>query len=143
MDLLDIKILTELQKNARKSFAEIGRLVGLSSPAVTERVQKMEELGVIHGYSVCLDPVKLGLPVQAQITLKTATNDFRMLISKLREFPEILEVAKVTGDHCAFLKVVTKDNHHLERLIDRLTVYGHPNTSITLSNYSQKLSLDL
>jgi len=137
LDNLNSKIINELQRNGRQSFAEIGRSVGLSAPAVAERVQKLEEIGVIRGYSVLLDLEKLGFPVQAQITLKTATTDFRNFVSKLDQFPEVLECTKLTGENCASLKVAVKNNSELEGLIDRLTEYGHPNTSIILSSYSK------
>ncbi|MEN7551883.1 Lrp/AsnC family transcriptional regulator [Rapidithrix thailandica] len=142
MDSISIKILKELQKNARLSFAEMGRNVGLSAPAVAERVQKMEEQGIIEGYGVRINLEKAGFPIQAQITIKTATHDFKRFISKLDNFPEVFDCVKVTGEHCAFLKVAVKNNQHLEDLIDRLTEYGHPNTSIILSSYTQNPAIE-
>ena len=141
MDDLNLKIIKQLQQNSRLSFAEIGRNVGLSAPAVAERVQKLEEAGVIKGYSLILDHEKLGFYVQAQITLKTATPDFRNFVKRLDQFPEVLECIKLTGENCASLRVVARNNVELERLIDRLTDYGHPNTSIILSGYSNTLKL--
>ncbi|MEM7551536.1 MAG: Lrp/AsnC family transcriptional regulator [Bacteroidota bacterium] len=141
MNELNRKIINDLQNNGRQSFAEIGRNVGLSAPAVAERVQKMEEAGIIKGYSVLLDLEKLGCPVQAQITLKTAMTDFRTLVSKLDQFPEILECTKLTGENCVSLRVAVKNNSELEGLIDRLTRYGHPNTSIVLSSYQSSVRL--
>ncbi len=140
MDKLNDKIISELQNNGRQSFAEIGRNVGLSAPAVAERVQKMEEAGIIKGYSVLLDLEKLGFQVQAQITLKTATTDFRNFIARLDQFPEVLECIKLTGENCASLRVAVRDNSALEDLIDRLTEYGQPNTAIILSRYSRYLA---
>ena len=142
MDNLNRKIINELQNNGRRSFAEVGRSVGLSAPAVAERVQKLEETGVIRGYRALIDYEKLGFPVQAQITLKTATTDFRNFVSRLDQFPEVLECIKLTGEHCASLRVAVKSNSELEGLIDRLTQYGHPNTSIILSSYSGLLKLE-
>lgn len=137
-----MKIVQALQYNSRQSFAEIGRNIGLSAPAVADRVQKLEETGVIKGYSVVLDYEQLGFPVRAQITLKTATTDFRNFIARLDQFPEILECVKLTGENCASLSVVVKSNAALEKLIDRLTQYGHPNTSIILSSYDRPLKLE-
>lgn len=138
VDKLNEKIIRELQKNGRQSFAEIGRTVGLSAPAVVERVQKMEEAGIITGYRVSLDLEKLGFRVQAQITLKTTTTDFRNLVARLDQFPEVLECVKLTGENCASLRVAVRNNSELEDLIDRLTGYGHPNTAIVLSSYSSR-----
>ncbi|WP_340066595.1 Lrp/AsnC family transcriptional regulator [Ascidiimonas aurantiaca] len=138
MDGLNRKILKVLRNNARSSYAEIGRIVGLSAPSVAERIQKMEDAGCITGYKAQWNLMKLGYPIQANIALKTDAQRFRMFITKLSEFPEIFDCVKVTGEHCVLLRAAVQDNHQLEELIDRLTLYGHPNTSIILSDYSDQ-----
>jgi len=138
MDHLNKKILEVLRNNARSSYAEIGRTVGLSAPSVAERIQKMEDTGCITGYRATWDLIKLGYPIQAHISLKIDAQKFSIFIAKLIEFPEIFDCVKVTGEYCVLLKAAVKDNHELEILIDRLTLYGHPNTSIILSDYSNQ-----
>ncbi|MGB5818708.1 MAG: Lrp/AsnC family transcriptional regulator [Saonia sp.] len=143
MDILDEKIIKALRKNARISFAEIGRIVGLSAPSIADRVQKMEEFDFITGYTVQLDLAKFDYPVQANIALKIDAHGFKVFVSKLDEFPEIFDCIKVTGEYCVVLRVAVKCNEALEDLIDRLTLYGHPNTSIILSNYKDRTHFDI
>ncbi|WP_190809849.1 Lrp/AsnC family transcriptional regulator [Flagellimonas sp. S3867] len=138
MDSINKRILKALTENGRSSFVEIGRKVGLSAPSVAERIQKMEELGLITGYSVKLNLAKLDYHIQANIALKIDSNRFKAFASKLEDFPEIFECIKVTGEYCVYLKAALRNNDALENLIDRLTTYGQPNTSIILSDYSKK-----
>ena len=141
LDKIDIKIIQELQENARKSFAEIGRIVGLSSPAVADRMQKMEEMGVIEGYQVSLNPEKVGLHVQAYVTLKITSSNYIHFMSKLDQFPEVLECSKLTGEYCVSLKVAVRSNKKLEEVLNKLTEFGHPNTSIILSTITQMIPI--
>jgi len=138
MDSLSKRIIEVLRSNARNSYAEIGRIVGLSAPSVAERIQKMEELGLITGYLTQLNLAKFDYHIQANIALKIDSHGFKVFVSKLNEFPEIFDCIKVTGEYCVFLKAAVKNNTQLEDLIDRLTVYGHPNTSIILSDYTYR-----
>ncbi|WP_159090894.1 Lrp/AsnC family transcriptional regulator [Aquimarina aquimarini] len=138
MDSLNKRIIEVLRENARSSYVEIGRIVGLSAPSVADRIQKMEELGLITGYFTQLNLTKFAYHIQANIALKIDSRGFKIFVSKLSEFPEIFDCIKVTGEYCVFLKVAVKDNNQLEDLIDRLTVYGHPNTSIILSDYTDR-----
>ncbi len=138
MDSLNKRIIEVLRGNARSSYAEIGRIVGLSAPSVAERMQKMEELGLITGYVTQLNLTKFDYHIQANIALKIDSHGFKVFVTKLDEFPEIFDCIKVTGEYCVILKAAVKNNTQLEDLIDRLTVYGHPNTSIILSNYTDR-----
>ncbi len=138
MDSLNKRIIKVLRSNARSSYAEIGRIVGLSAPSVAERVQKMEESGFITGYFSKLDLNKFGYHIQANIALKIDSHGFKVFMSNLKEFPEIFDCIKLTGEYCVFLRVAVKNNSQLEDLIDRLTVYGHPNTSIILSDHTNR-----
>ncbi len=138
MDKLNKRIIEVLRSNARSSYAEIGRIVGLSAPSVAERILKMEELGLITGYATQLNLSRFDYQIQANIALKIDSHGFKVFVSKLNEFPEIFDCIKVTGEYCVFLKAAVKNNTQLEDLIDRLTVYGHPNTSIILSDYTDR-----
>ncbi|TPN82836.1 Lrp/AsnC family transcriptional regulator [Aquimarina algicola] len=98
----------------------------------------MEESGLINGYCTQLNLSKFDYHIQANIALKIDSHGFKVFVSKLNEFPEIFDCMKVTGEYCVFLKAAVKNNSQLEDLIDRLTIYGHPNTSIILSDHTDK-----
>ena len=136
MDNINVRIIKELQINARSSYAEIGRKVGLSAPSVAERILKLEESGIIEGYSIRLNKSKLGLNVEAIIYLDVLFQNFKKLINDLENIPEVQECLKVTGKHSIILKVAVKDNAELERVIDKVSLYGQPQTSLILSSYT-------
>ncbi len=142
MDKLSVNIIKVLQNNARSTYAEIGRKVGLSAPAVAERIQKLEDSGIIDGYSLKLNKSKLGLNVEAIIYLDVLFMNFKRLIENLSDIPEVQECLKVTGKHSVILKVAVKDNSELENVIDKVSLYGQPQTSIILSSYTNKPVLD-
>ncbi len=136
LDEIGWQILVALQEDARLSFSELGRRVGLSAPAVAERVRRLEEAGVIVGYHAELSAGKVGLPLCAFIRMsifgeaKYGGN----MITLVQQTPEVLECHRVTGGDSYILKVAVSSVEHLEELIDRLTSYGQPTTSIVLSS---------
>jgi len=131
------QILHELQQNARLSFSELGQRVGLSSPAVTERVRRMEDAGIITGYRAEIDTAKVGYPVSAIIRM-SAQRDCRQLNTIVSAFPEVLESYRVTGGDAVIMKVIATSIVHLEALIDRLSIHGLPTTSLILSAPARK-----
>lgn len=136
LDDVGWKLLDELQRDARLSLSELGRRVGLSTPAVRERVAQMEEQGIIAGYQAVVDPRKAGYPVLAFVRMTVGGDErlARRLAGEAREMPEVLECHRATGDHAFILKVAAPSVEALERLIDRLTVYGMTSTSVVLSS---------
>jgi Lrp/AsnC family transcriptional regulator, leucine-responsive regulatory protein len=134
IDPIDWKILKELQINARLAFAELGRRVGLTTPAVIERVRKMEDAGVITGYRVEIDTAKVGLPITAFIRMSITGVDYSHIIEVASEAPEVMECHRGTGGDSFIMKVAVADVGHLQTLIDRLTPYGITTTSIVLSS---------
>lgn len=134
LDEVGWHILRELQENARLSFAELGRRVGLSIPAVTERVRRMEDAGIITGYHAQIDPEKIGLPITAFIRMNIVGDMTPRLTALLKELPEISECHRGTGGDSFIMKVNVASVHHLERLIDRLLPFGTTTTSIVLSS---------
>ncbi len=134
LDEIGWKILQELQNNARLSFAELGRRVSLSIPAVTERVRRMEDAGIITGYHADVDPEKIGLPITAFIRMNIVGDMTPRLTALLKELPEISECHRGTGGDSFIMKVNVASVHHLERLIDRLLPFGTTTTSIVLSS---------
>lgn len=133
LDDIGWKILSELQQNARTPFAELGRVVGLSTPAVTERVHKMEEAGIIVGYRAQIDPAKVGLPILAFVNVKVGGENLVRFMEVASIHPEVLECHRVTGAESFLLKVAVCDVAHLESLLDALMPYVATTTSMVLS----------
>lgn len=136
LDSTGWKILDELQRDARLSYNELARRVGLTTPAVRERVSCMEEAGMITGYHARVDPRQVGYQVSAFVRI-TVTGDertARRLSAEAAEMPEVMECHRCTGDHAFILRAEATSVEHLERLIDRLTGYGMTSTSIVLSS---------
>ena len=128
------RILQELQRDARLSFHELGRRVGLSSPAAAERVRKLEDAGIITGYGAKIDAAKVGLPIMAIIRLTTPINPWPQADNLIAEFPELVEFHRVTGSDSYIFKVIVASIAHLELVINRLVPYGPLTTSIVLSS---------
>lgn len=135
-------LLQALQENARLSYSELGQRLGLSAPAIAERIRKLEEAGVITGYRAEVDRSKLGLPVTAIIRLSSGAGlTCHRVAQGVSEIPEVLECVRVTGSDSVVTKVVATSIAHLERIIDQLTIYGLPTTSIALSKPVQRYSI--
>ncbi len=133
LDSTDWKIVAALQHNARTTFAELGRSVGLSTPATAERVRKLEDAGVILGYRAEIDPARIGLPIMAFVRMSVIGDVFTRITALLKDMPEVLECHRGTGADSFTIKVAVSNVAHLEALIDRLTPFGTTTTSIVLS----------
>jgi Lrp/AsnC family transcriptional regulator, leucine-responsive regulatory protein len=128
------QILAALQEHARLSYHDLGQRVGLSGPAVSERVRRLEEAGIITGYYAEINRALVGLPVTAFIRMGLhGSQKSADAIATIRAIPEVLECARVMGSDTLLLKVGAASIEHLERLIDRLLVYGPLTTSMALS----------
>lgn len=134
IDAIDWKIIKEMQINARITFAELGRRVGLTTPAVIERVRKLEDAEIITGYRAVVEPSKIGFPVTAFIRMSISGIDYSHIIEVAKNSSEVLECHRGTGGDSFILKVAVSDVEHLQNLIDRLTPYGITTTSIVLSS---------
>ncbi|AUS06926.1 Lrp/AsnC family transcriptional regulator [Pseudotamlana carrageenivorans] len=134
VDSLNRKILKCLQENARLSNAEIGRRVGVSSPAVSERIKKMEDLGIIEGYKTIVSPFEIGYQLKAIITLRAFMGKLRPFLDKVKTYDEVINCYRITGDENIVMEVVLKNQKHLETFIDQLITYGESKTQIVLSN---------
>jgi Lrp/AsnC family leucine-responsive transcriptional regulator len=134
IDTIDWKILKELQENARISFAELGRRVNLTTPAVIERIRKLEDAQIITGYRAEIDTAKVGLPITAFIRMSITGVDYSHIIEVAEESTEVLECHRGTGGDSFIMKVAVESVGHLQNLIDRLTPYGITTTSIVLSS---------
>jgi Lrp/AsnC family leucine-responsive transcriptional regulator len=134
LDDVGWSILDELQQNARVSFAELGRRVGLSTPAVLERVHKMEECGIILGYHAKLDGAKAGMPITAFIRLSVLGDLLQRVIAIAQKLDEVLECHRVTGTDSFVIKVGVSSVEHLQELFDKFSPYVATTTSIILSS---------
>lgn len=134
MDIYGRKLLAELQANARLSTAELGRRIGLSPTATAERLRQMEELGILRGYTVDIDPEALGLEVMAFIRMSCAGQNYHRLIDYVQTLEEVRECHHLTGGDDFLLKVTTTSMANLEALIEALLPYGNPITSLVLSS---------
>ncbi len=134
LDATSWEILCALQEDARLSFSELGRRVGLSPPAVAERVRKLEEAGIILGYRAQVCPEKIGYQFMAFIRLATTSEKCPAVSAFVANLPEVLECHRVTGSDSFFLKVMVTSVAHLEALIDQLMPYGQLTTSVVLSS---------
>jgi Lrp/AsnC family leucine-responsive transcriptional regulator len=134
LDDIGWKLLQALQENARQSFRELGQRVGLSAPAVIERVRKMEQTGILVGYRAEIDLARVGLPLIAFMRMSTPRERSGYVGRQLQDIPEILECHRVAGEDSFLMKVAVSSTNHLERLIDHLAQYGHSTTSIVLSS---------
>ncbi len=134
IDNLNWKILKCLQQNARQSNAEIGRQVGVSSPAVSERIKKMEDLGVIESYKTVVSPFEVGFQLKAIITLRAFMGKLKPFLAKVKTYDEVINCYRITGNENIVMEVVLKDQKHLEYFIDQLIIYGETKTQIVLSD---------
>jgi Lrp/AsnC family leucine-responsive transcriptional regulator len=134
LDDLNLRILSELQCEPRLTMAALGRRVGLSSPAVTERVRRLEEAGVIRGYRLDVDPAALGLPLAAYVRVRPHTGQLSRIAELAQSIPEVVECHRVTGEDCFILKVYIPAMDQLDRLLDRFLIYGSTTTSIIQSS---------
>jgi Lrp/AsnC family leucine-responsive transcriptional regulator len=133
-DSVNVRILAELQKDPRLTMTELGRRVGLSSPAVTERVRRLEEAGVIQGYRLDLNPAALGLPIAAYVRVRPNPGQLPKIAELTQCIPEIVECHRITGEDCFIFKVCLPGIDQLDRLLDIFLLYGTTTTSLIQSS---------
>lgn len=134
IDSLNWKILKCLQQNSRMSNAEIGRRVGISSPAVSERIKKMEDAEIIQGYTTFVSPFEAGYQLKAIITLRAFMGMLKPFLEKVKTYDEVVNCYRITGNENIVMEVVLKNQKHLESFIDQLITYGETKTQIVLSH---------
>lgn len=134
MDVINRNILRCLQQNARQSNAAIGRQVGISSPAVAERIKKMEDVGIIQAYQTTISPFEVGYQLKAIITLRAFMGMLKPFLQKVKTYDEVINCYRITGNENIVMEVILKNQKHLESFIDQLIVYGESKTQIVLSH---------
>ena len=130
LDAIDHKILSELSTDGRVSFAELGRRTNLSSPAVTERVKRLEQAGVITGYRADVDPRALGYQLTAIVRVKPAVRQLTKIAELAAEIPEVEECLRITGEDCFYIKLHLGSIEELPTVLDQFLLYGETTTSI-------------
>lgn len=134
IDNLNWKILKCLQENARMSNTEIGRRVGISSPAISERIKKMEDAEIIQSYTTFVSPFEAGYQLKAIITLRAFMGMLKPFLEKVKTYDEVVNCYRITGNENIVMEVVLKNQKHLESFIDQLITYGETKTQIVLSH---------
>jgi Lrp/AsnC family transcriptional regulator, leucine-responsive regulatory protein len=134
IDEVNARLLAELQADGRLSVAELGRRVDLSPPAVAERLQRLEDAGVITGYRAEIDPRAVGYSLSAVLRIRPAPRELSKVGDLARDTPEVVECHRVTGEDCFYMKLHVRDVQHLEEVIDRFVIYGQTTTSIIQSS---------
>ena len=131
--MTNLQLVEELQRDARQSLAALGRAVGLSAPAVAERLARLEETGVIRGYHADVDPAVLGLALSIVLRIRPAPREIHKVAELAQRTPEVTECVRVTGEDCFVMRAHVRDVVHLEEVIDRFALYGQTTTSIVQS----------
>jgi Lrp/AsnC family leucine-responsive transcriptional regulator len=134
LDAIDVRILDALVADARVSVADLARAVGLSPPSVSERMKRLEEAGVIEGYTVRINPQALGLPLAAWLRIRPVPGELKRVAEILRSLPAIVECDRITGDDCFIARAHVRSVAELESLIDAIIPYAMTNTSIIQSS---------
>jgi Lrp/AsnC family leucine-responsive transcriptional regulator len=143
IDPVNLRILDQLQQDARLSVAELGRRVGLSAPAVAERLQRLERDGVIAGYRAEVDPRALGLSLTAVLRVRPAPGQLENVANLFSKTPEVVECRRVTGEDCYIATAHFRDVEHLEEVIDHFVALGQTTTSIAQSSPVPRRGVDL
>jgi Lrp/AsnC family transcriptional regulator, leucine-responsive regulatory protein len=143
LDSVNRNLIAELQAEARTSLAELGRRVGLSAPAVAERLQRLESSGVIRGYRAEVDPRALGYPLAAVLRIRPAPRQLAKIAELAQATPQVVECHRVTGEDCFYMKLHLHSIEELEELLDQFLVYGTTTTSIIQSSPVRPRALPL
>lgn len=134
LDDVNLRLLELLQQDPRLTMAELARRVGMSAPAVTERVQRLEQGGVISGYRLEVDPKAVGLPIAAYVRVRPGPRQLEKIAELASSNPQVTECHRITGEDCFLLKVQVAALDQLEEILDRFLPYGQTTTSIVQSS---------
>ncbi|MFL6145224.1 MAG: Lrp/AsnC family transcriptional regulator [Labedaea sp.] len=130
---MNVRLLTELHGNPRLSMSELARRVGMSAPAVTERVQRLERLGVIAGFRMDVDPAAIGMPITAIVRIRPGPGQLPKITEAARNTPQVVECYRITGEDCFLMKIHGPTIGELEEILDRFLLFGQTTTSIVVS----------
>jgi Lrp/AsnC family transcriptional regulator, leucine-responsive regulatory protein len=133
MDTLDLKILSCLDLDARRPFADLARELEVSQPTIADRVRRLESRGVVRGTMLCVDYARLGFTINAFVRLRSTPSHQRGLVEVARDIPQIIEMHQLTGEDCMIARVVARSVDELGGILERLAAFAQPNTSVVLS----------
>lgn len=142
LDAVGRQILRLLQEDARLPYSEIGRRVGLTAPAVAERVRRMEEMGIITGFHVAVNPAKLGLPIMAYLYVTAHHGRYDLARDFALQQSTLIECYCIAGDRDLLIKGVFESVEHMQQMVDQLMRYGSVNTTLVMATYLARRSLD-
>jgi Lrp/AsnC family transcriptional regulator, leucine-responsive regulatory protein len=134
LDDVNRRLLAHLQQDPRLTMSALARLVGMSSPAVTERVQRLERAGVIRGYRLDVDPAALGLPVTAWVRVRPGPRQLTKIADLAAGLPNVSECHRITGEDCFLIKLHAATIESLTETLDKILLYGQTVTSIVHSS---------
>lgn len=134
LDPIDAALVTALADDARSSVAELARMVEMSPPSVSERLRRLEEAGIIQGYTVRVDPAALGRPLVAWLRIKPLPGKLERVTEILRGLPDVIECDRITGEDCFLARACVATMPALERMIDKIIPFASTNTSIVQSS---------
>lgn len=134
LDAVDVAILKALADDARTPVAQLARSIGMSPPSINERIRRLEDAGIIEGYSLRINPAALGLPIAAWVRIRPTPGKLQIVAEAVRGIPEVIECHRVTGEDCFVARVHVASIDALEKLIDRIVPYATTHTSIVQSS---------
>ena len=132
MDALDLRILTSLDADARRSYADLARELNVSQPTIADRVRRLETRGILRGTMLCVDLARLGYGIGAFVRIRMNSASKRALLETANKMPQIIEMVTVTGEDCSIARVAARSVEDLAKVLERLSVFGHTSTSIVL-----------
>ncbi|MCM2401548.1 Lrp/AsnC family transcriptional regulator [Rhizobium sp. S153] len=138
LDPTDMLIVEIMQEDGRISVSELGRKIGLSQPATSERLKRLEERGVITGYGARINAAALGLGMMAVVRLRTTHEHIKPCLKLFSEMPQVMDVLRLTGEDCFLLKVLVPSPADLETIVDSIARYGAVTTSLVLRSEPTK-----
>jgi Lrp/AsnC family leucine-responsive transcriptional regulator len=133
LDEINVRLLAELSEDPRASASELARRVGMSAPAVRERVARLEEAGVIRGYRLEIDPAAIGLPVAAWVRLRPGPGQLPKIAELAARTPEVSECHRISGEDCFLLKVHVASIEALEAVLDQFLMHGQTTSSFIVA----------
>lgn len=133
LDTVNRRLLSELAADPRITMAALARRVGMSAPAVSERIQRMERAGVITGYRVDISPAALGLPVTVFVRIRPTAGQLPKIAELARQTPEISECHRISGEDCFLIKMHAAAIEDIEKTLDRFLTHGQTITSVVVS----------
>ena len=133
IDKTDRAIISALFENGRMTLRELAEVIDLSSPSVTDRIEKLKDAGAIQGYTAIIDPKVFGLNTTAYVRMRALPGQIKRVEQLLIDTPEVVEADHVTGEDCFVVRVVVRDVQELEEVVGRFVLLASTDTAIIQS----------